>query len=133
MPRNCSCSYGTRNESVLASRVHHKGDRCPGMPGGLSSVRPPSGGELVDGQSVLFGEQAIDLSAVEQLVDPSQTRALAAALYYAREKYMDGQQSLAQVLHQVMQDIERVRRAWEERKLGREKKEEEGRRDGTTV
>jgi predicted ABC-class ATPase len=58
-------------------------------------------------RTVLFGEQTIDLSAVEQLVDPSQTRALAAALYYAREKYMDGQQSLAQVLHQVMQDIER--------------------------
>ena len=57
-------------------------------------------------RTVLFGEQTIDLDAVEQLVDPSQTRALAAALYYARENYMDGKRSLGDVLDRVMRDVE---------------------------
>ena len=57
-------------------------------------------------RSVLFGSETIDLSGVEQLVDPSQTRALAAALFYARERYMDGRRTLREVLDLVMSDIE---------------------------
>jgi len=57
-------------------------------------------------RTVLFGTQTIDLSAVEQLVDPSQTRALAAALFYARERYLDGKRSLGEMLDRVMADIE---------------------------
>lgn len=56
-------------------------------------------------RTVLFGEQTIDLAAVEQLVDASQTRALAAALLYARENYIDGKRSLREILDLIMRDI----------------------------
>lgn len=54
---------------------------------------------------VLFGEETIDLSAIEQLVDASQTRALSAAMLYAREHYVDGKRSLREILDLVMRDI----------------------------
>ncbi|MCA9973216.1 MAG: ABC-ATPase domain-containing protein [Anaerolineales bacterium] len=54
---------------------------------------------------VQFGDETIDLGAVAQLVDDSQTRAIAAALLYARERYVDGKRPLAYILNQVMQDI----------------------------
>ncbi len=59
-----------------------------------------------DRRTILFGAETIDLSAVEQLVDPGQTRALAAALVHARENYIDGKRSLRQVLDLVEKDIE---------------------------
>ena len=46
-----------------------------------------------------------DLAAVEQLVDASQTRALSAALLYAREHYVDGKRSLREIMDRVMRDI----------------------------
>ena len=55
--------------------------------------------------TVLFGEETIDLSAVEQLVDPSQTRAISAALLYAREEYLDGKRSLREIVDRIMADI----------------------------
>jgi hypothetical protein len=56
-------------------------------------------------RTVQFGQETIDLSAVAQLVDDSQTRALAAALVYGWEKYMDGQRPLAEILNLIMADI----------------------------
>lgn len=40
--------------------------------------------------SIVFGRRTIDLSAVEQLVDESQTRAIGDALIYLRENHMTG-------------------------------------------
>ncbi len=56
-------------------------------------------------KTILFGRHEIDLSAVEQLVDPSQLNAIGQALYYARERYMDGRRSLREILLAVEQDI----------------------------
>jgi predicted ABC-class ATPase len=56
---------------------------------------------------ILFGTSEIDLSAVEQLVDPSQLNAIGQALYYARQRYMDGQRTLPQILNEVMADLDR--------------------------
>lgn len=53
------------------------------------------------------GQETIDLSAVAQIVDPSQTRAIAAALVYARERYMGPDRVLREVLDAVMDDIAR--------------------------
>ncbi len=64
-----------------------------------------------------FGVQDIDLSAVEQLVDPSQTKAIGAALVLAKE-YMDGR-SLGAVLDAVEAAIEE--KGWDvvdKRKVG---------------
>ena len=60
-----------------------------------------------DAYTVQFGEETLDLSAVEQIVHPAQTRAIAAALDYARRTYIDGRRSLAQILDLVISDIEK--------------------------
>ncbi len=45
-----------------------------------------------------FGEQAIDLRGLEQIVDPSQARAIGLALHLAAERWMDGRRTLPEVL-----------------------------------
>ena len=48
----------------------------------------------------------IDLSQVEQLMDTSQTRAIALAMYRASLTYMDGSTSMKELVNQVENDIE---------------------------
>lgn len=55
--------------------------------------------------TVVFGETTIDLGLVEQLVDASQTRAIAEMMLYAT-RYVDGQRTLRDVLDKMYQDIE---------------------------
>lgn len=57
--------------------------------------------------TIQFGRETIDLSAVAQLVDASQTRAIAAALQYAKENYMDEKRPLATILSQIMIDLQK--------------------------
>jgi predicted ABC-class ATPase len=57
-------------------------------------------------RSILFGRHPIDLSAIEQIVDPSQTRALGDAIRYAT-KFMDGERTLSEVIEAVLNDIEK--------------------------
>lgn len=59
-------------------------------------------------KTILFGTHEIDLTAVEQLVDPSQLNAIGQALYYARQHTMDGRRPLAHILDAVMGDIDRA-------------------------
>ena len=47
---------------------------------------------------IRFGRDDIDLRCVEQLLDPSQTRAIGHALHLAAERFMDGTRSMAEVL-----------------------------------
>ncbi len=56
--------------------------------------------------AIQFGRETIDLAAVEQLVAWGQTRAIGDALWYARERYMDGRRTLAQILDRVLADVE---------------------------
>jgi predicted ABC-class ATPase len=56
-------------------------------------------------ETILFGETQIDLAAVSQLVDAGQTRAIADALAYAQERYMDGKRPITDIIQQVMTDI----------------------------
>ncbi|MGA1795510.1 MAG: ABC-ATPase domain-containing protein [bacterium] len=76
------------------------------------SIDPSRGRREVDIKTrglrlVQFGEETIDLGAVEQLTDYSQTRALGDALLYAREHSMDGRATIREILDAVMADIER--------------------------
>jgi predicted ABC-class ATPase len=48
--------------------------------------------------TILFGRSAIDLSAVEQLVSVSQTRAVGDALALAKRRIMDGARTMSEVL-----------------------------------
>ncbi|MFW6115350.1 MAG: ABC-ATPase domain-containing protein [Thermodesulfobacteriota bacterium] len=57
-------------------------------------------------QSIAFGTHTIDLGAVEQLVDISQTRAIGDAIYYATT-FMDGSRPLKEIVDVVISAIEK--------------------------
>jgi len=50
---------------------------------------------------IVYGGDAVDLRSVEQLVDPSQTRAIGGAMHRAAERFMDGRATLAEVLDRL--------------------------------
>jgi predicted ABC-class ATPase len=52
-------------------------------------------------QSIAFGTHTIDLGAVDQLVDISQTKAIGDAIYYAT-RFMDGRRLLKQIVDAVL-------------------------------
>ncbi len=52
-----------------------------------------------------LGSQMVDLSAIAQLVETAQTRAIGLALVYAWERYMDGRRSLADIWQLVARDL----------------------------
>lgn len=60
-----------------------------------------------DLHTISFGEEEIALDGVGQLVDVSQTRAIGEALLYAKEQYMDGRRSVAEIVAAVVADYER--------------------------
>jgi len=59
-----------------------------------------------DRDKVVFGTEEIDLSAVEQIVEPGQLRSIAQAIVYAKRQYINGQNTLPEILNRVMADIE---------------------------
>jgi predicted ABC-class ATPase len=81
----------------------------------LASSLDPSKGRRdvridVRGDSLGFGRETVDLRCVEQLVDPSQIRAIGHALVLAQERLMGEKRSLAQVLDalEALLDEERI-------------------------
>ena len=56
---------------------------------------------------VSFGSEEVELSAVEQLVERAQTRAIAEALVWARGQILNGRVSLAEGLRRIMEAVER--------------------------
>ncbi|MGI6548405.1 MAG: ABC-ATPase domain-containing protein [Bacillota bacterium] len=80
--------------------------RCP-LP---SSIDPQRGRgkkkiRARSSDAIQFGHSDIDLSAVEQIVDRSQTRAIGAVIDYCRQRYIDGCTDLRTVLQKVESDI----------------------------
>ena len=59
-----------------------------------------------DTENILFGSQDVDLSAVEQIVDQGQVRAIAYAMVYAKLHCMDAGNPLSEVIDRVMKNIE---------------------------
>jgi predicted ABC-class ATPase len=59
-----------------------------------------------DVDEVVFGTEEIDLTAVEQIVERGQLRAIASAIVYAKEQYINGHRTLPEILDRVMADIE---------------------------
>lgn len=106
----------TKEAKLTARQLPTK--RQPEVPGGLPACRQrvplkesfnPFRGRKVKAEArglhtVVFGELTIDLSLVEQIVDSSQTRAIADIILYCT-RYVDGQRSLRQVLELVYEDI----------------------------
>jgi len=74
------------------------------------SIDPSKGRREVNLKSrglhvIQLGKETIDLKLVEQIVDPSQTRALGLALVRLRERYLDGRRTLAQALDLLEDEI----------------------------
>ncbi|MEG4087167.1 ABC-ATPase domain-containing protein [Microcoleus sp. POL10_C6] len=59
-----------------------------------------------DVDELAFGTEDIDLGAVEQIVDSGQLRAIAAAMVYAKQQYMDGKRTLSEIIDLVIADID---------------------------
>ncbi|MEG4105358.1 ABC-ATPase domain-containing protein [Microcoleus sp. S13_C5] len=59
-----------------------------------------------DVDELAFGTEEIDLGSVEQIVDSGQLRAIAAAMVYAKQQYMDGERTLSEIIDLVMADID---------------------------
>ncbi|MBE9123888.1 ABC-ATPase domain-containing protein [Tychonema sp. LEGE 07199] len=53
-----------------------------------------------------FGTEDVDLGAIDQIVDSGQLRAIAAAMVYAKQQYMDGKRTLSEIIDLVMADID---------------------------
>lgn len=75
------------------------------------SLDPSRGRQAVrlktpDRKTIVFGTQEIDLSAVEQIVDSSQVRAMAHALVFSKRHSMDGHRTLSEILDHMMKTIE---------------------------
>lgn len=76
-----------------------------------NSLDPSSGKRDVkvkvrDVDAISFGKEDIDLSSVEQIAESSQLRAIAAALVYLKQEYVNGKLSLAEILDRVMADVQ---------------------------
>ena len=73
------------------------------------SIKPYKGRKIkidVRGKNtILLGVENIDLSEVEQLVDTSQTRAIAYAINHSKN-YMDGKHSMNDIMGMIEQDID---------------------------
>jgi predicted ABC-class ATPase len=57
-------------------------------------------------RTILYGSTTIDLSYLEQLVDPSQTRAIGLMIHYYSENYMEKTQNLREGLIKAMMDVQ---------------------------
>jgi predicted ABC-class ATPase len=57
-------------------------------------------------RTILFGPSTIDLSFLEQLVDPSQTRAIGSIIHYYGEHYLEKSRSLKEGLTKVVEEVE---------------------------
>mgnify|MGYP005856647725 CR=1 FL=1 len=59
-----------------------------------------------DVDEMIFGTEAIDLSAVEQLVEVGQLRAIGAAITQLQEKYLDGRTSLSDLIDRLLSHVD---------------------------
>lgn len=80
-------------------RIVEPGDLDPTSEHGTRRVSAPLATRL------LFGQEEIDLSDVEQLLERAQTLAVGAALDHARQ-YVDGERSLPELIARVVTDID---------------------------
>lgn len=89
---------GGENFGKITSRVPKSDSIDPSR--GQRDVRL----KVRDVAEISFGNEAIDLSAVEQIVETGQLKAIAKALVYSK-RYMDSSTTLSEILDRVMVDL----------------------------
>ncbi|NJN57490.1 MAG: ABC-ATPase domain-containing protein [Leptolyngbyaceae cyanobacterium SL_5_9] len=67
--------------------------------------RPPRT-KVRDVDELVIGAETIDLTAIEQIVEVNQLRAIGATLTYIQQHYLDGRYSLKTILEYVMADLQ---------------------------
>ncbi len=60
-----------------------------------------------DIETIAFGDETIDLSGIEQLVEKSQARAIGHALLYAKSQLIDGKRTVSEITDLLMEEIEK--------------------------
>ncbi len=107
-PRDLTAAAGRIAESLPTSRVDRPRPLAP-----IRARRPepasvdPSHGRRAksiktrSADRVAFGDEEVELGAVEQLIERGQTRAIAEALVWARGRFIDGERTLAEALREV--------------------------------
>lgn len=55
---------------------------------------------------IIFGNEIVELAQVEQIVDTSQTRAIAYAMNYISHKYLNGEMSMENIMKELKKDME---------------------------
>jgi predicted ABC-class ATPase len=106
--RRIARAFPTERRREVARPIERVVERIP-----LAESLDPSRGRRevkIEAKAVdllLFGETAIDLRAVEQIVDLSQTRAIGYALHCAAERLMDGRRTVREVLDELDQLLDR--------------------------
>lgn len=97
--RAVAAAHPTRRRAESTRPLKAPTPRVP-LAGSLDARRGKRAVKLdvrgVDG--LVYGTTAVDLRGLEQLLDPSQTRAIAHALHLATQRFMTGAASLAAVL-----------------------------------
>lgn len=73
---------------------------------GRTASHRPARTKVRDIDELVFGAETIDLTAVEQIVEVNQLRAIGAALTYIQQHYLDGRYSLRTILEYVMADLQ---------------------------
>lgn len=91
---------GGKNFGDITQRVPIPASLDPSL--GRRDVRV----KVRDVDELAFGNEEIDLGAIEQIVDSGQLRAIAAAMVYAKQQYMDGKRTLSEIIDLVMADID---------------------------
>ena len=71
----------------------------------VDDERPPKR-KVRDLDTIVLGQEEIDLSAVEQVVEKGQLQAIAAALLHLQQHHLHGQQSVVDLLDTAMQLLE---------------------------
>jgi len=113
-PRNVTAQARTITQKYQLRRIPEGGDEFgeirPRVP--LSQSFDPQRGRKVKVgakglDTVQFGHYRIELDHVEQLVDVSQTRAIADIIFYAWKRYFDGHRTLAEVIDSVERDLDK--------------------------
>lgn len=113
-PRNVTARAKAVTQMYQLKRIPEGGDRFGEVRSRIplpQSFDPQRGRKVRVGakglDTVQFGHYQIELDYVEQLVDVSQTRAIADIIYYAWKKYFDGRRTLAEVIDRVEQELDK--------------------------
>ncbi|KAG7393473.1 hypothetical protein PHYBOEH_006061 [Phytophthora boehmeriae] len=109
-------SYEPRDVTTEAKKIasEHGEIRQDATFGGFNARIPLSRGFEVNGKvvsrgvdKIQYGEVDLDLSAVEQIVEPSQVRTIADAIQKARS-YMNGKRTLEEVISMLESEMDRT-------------------------